>query len=113
MLSRSVARKSNPGLHERGALEHVRWQVDLGAVFDEPAFADALAGFRRLYGVAPLRVLCAPDVLQRAAALFARSGDDALARNLRVDGIPLVGSIVAPGTIVFEGEVDEERMGDW
>jgi len=66
-----------------------------------------------MYGVAPLRIVCAPDVLQRAAALFARSGDAALSRELRFEGIPLVSAIVAPGTIVFEGEVDEERMGDW
>ncbi|MGB8264927.1 MAG: hypothetical protein WCE44_01215 [Candidatus Velthaea sp.] len=61
----------------------------------------------------PLRVLCAPDVLVRAAALYAHSPDDALSCDLRFEGIPLVGAIVAPGTIVFEGEVDEERMGDW
>jgi hypothetical protein len=66
-----------------------------------------------MYGVAPQRIVCAPDVLQRAAALFARGGDDALSRDLRVEGVPLVSAIVAPGTIVFEGEVDEERMGDW
>jgi hypothetical protein len=94
-------------------MENVRWQVALGAAYDDAAFAEALTGFRRMYGVAPLRIVCAPDVLQRAAALFARSGDDALARELRFDGIPLVSAVVAPGTIVFEGEVDEERMGDW
>jgi hypothetical protein len=66
-----------------------------------------------MYHVRPLRVLCAPDVLQRCAELFARSGDDALARNLRFDHVPLTSAVLAPGTIVFEGEVDEERMGDW
>ncbi len=91
----------------------MRWQVALGARYDDAAFAEALSGFRRLYGVAPLRIVCAPDVLQQAATLFARSSDDALSRDLRFDGIPLVSAIVAPGTIVFEGEVDEERMGDW
>jgi hypothetical protein len=94
-------------------LEHVRWQVEIGASYDDAAFTEALIGFRRMYGVAPLRVVCAPDVLQRAASLFARSGDDALSRELRFEGIPLVSAVVAPGTIVFEGEVDEERMGDW
>ena len=94
-------------------MERVRWQVALGASYDDAAFAEALIGFRRLYGVAPARILCAPDVLQRAAVLFARSADAALARELRFEGIPLARAIVAPGTIVFEGEVDEERMGDW
>ena len=94
------------------ALERVRWTVALGASFDEPAFEVALAGFRRLYNVAPVRVLCAPDVLGRFAALTG-SSDDALQRDLRYDGLPVVSAILAPGTIVFEGEVDEERMGDW
>lgn len=58
-------------------------------------------------------MLCAPDVLQRYAVLYARSGDDALSRRLRFEGIPLESAIVKPGTIVFEGNVDEARMGDW
>ena len=81
--------------------------------FGEPAFEAALGGFRRLYHVLPQRVLCAPDVLGRFAALYARSADDALSRRLEYAGIPLESAIVAPGTIVFEGDVDEERMGDW
>jgi hypothetical protein len=81
--------------------------------FDEAAFETAFAGFRRLYHVRPERVLCAPDVLQRYAVLYARSADDALACCLRFEGIPLESAIVRPGTIVFEGSVDEERMGDW
>jgi len=91
----------------------VRWTVALGARFDEPAFEMALAGFRRMYNVAPERVLCAPDVLSRFAALMSRSPEDAMNRDLRYDGVPVVSAILAPGTIVFEGEVDEERMGDW
>jgi hypothetical protein len=94
-------------------LESVRWTVALGAAFDDAAFERAFARFRELYHVRPQRVLCAPDVLSRYAAVFARTADDALARALRHDGIPLAGAILAPGTIVFEGEVDEERMGDW
>jgi hypothetical protein len=85
----------------------------LGAAFDEARFAEARAGFRRLYNVAPQRVLCAPDVLARFAALHARSGDDAFTHELRHEGLPVVAAILAPGTIVFEGEVDEGRMGDW
>jgi len=91
----------------------VRWTVTLGTAFDEVAFERALAGFRRLYNVAPERVLCAPDVLGRFAALMERSSDDALRRDMRYDGLPVVSAILPPGTIVFEGEVDEERMGDW
>jgi hypothetical protein len=52
-------------------------------------------------------------VLVRFATLMARSSDDAMQRALRYDGVPVVSAILAPGTIVFEGEVDEERMGDW
>ncbi len=82
--------------------------------FDEPAFEAAFAGFRRLYHVRPERVLCAPDVLQRFGALYARSSDAALnGTRLRFEGIPLESAIVRPGIIVFEGHVDEERMGDW
>jgi len=91
----------------------VRWTVALGASFDEAALDAAFAGFRRLYNVAPARVLCAPDVLARLAALTARSADNALRRELRYGGVPAVSAILAPGTIVFEGEVDEARMGDW
>ncbi|HEX3468170.1 MAG TPA: hypothetical protein VHT05_08850 [Candidatus Elarobacter sp.] len=98
----------------------MRWTVTLGTSFDGPRFDAALAGFRRLYNVAPFRVLCAPDVLARFAALTAGSSDDALPLSpelatgvLHYDSLPVVSAILAPGTIVFEGEVDEERMGDW
>ncbi len=94
-------------------LERVRWQVALGPNFDERAFEAAFDGFRRLYHVRPERVLCAPDVLQRYAALYARSADAALSRTVRFAGIALESAIVTPGTIIFEGLVDEERMGDW
>jgi len=63
--------------------------------------------------VPPERILCAPDVLQRYAALYARSADAALARRLTFEGIALESAIVPAGTVVFEGRVDEERMGDW
>ena len=91
----------------------MRWTVALGTAFDEAAFERALAGFRRMYNVAPERVLCAPNVLGRFAALMGRSEDDAHLRALRYAGVPVVSAILPPGTIVFEGEVDEERMGDW
>lgn len=98
---------------KEATLERVRWTVALGTSFDDIAFERAFTGFRQLYHVRPERVLCAPDVLSRYAAVFARTAADAVNRDLRYDGIPLVSAILAPGTIVFEGEVDEERMGDW
>jgi hypothetical protein len=98
---------------ERPPLERVRWQAVLAPDFDEAAFEDAFAGFRRLYHVRPERVLCAPDVLQRFATLYARSPDDALSRRLHYEGIALESAVLRPGTIAFEGHVDEERMGDW
>ncbi len=91
----------------------MRWTVVLGTSFDEAAFEHAFTRFRQLYHVRPSRVLCAPDVLARYAAVYARTPEDAHRRDLRHDGMPLAGAILAPGTIVFEGEVDEERMGDW
>ncbi len=87
--------------------------MTLGAAFDEADLARAFEGFRRLYNVAPERVLCAPDVLARVAALTARSADDALRRDLRYGGVAVASAVLAPGTIVFEGEVDDVRMGDW
>jgi hypothetical protein len=63
--------------------------------------------------VPPERVLCAPGVLQRYAALYARSSDDALSRRLRFAGIALESAVLRAGTVIFEGNVDEERMGDW
>lgn len=87
--------------------------MTLGASFGDDELDRAFAGFRRLYNVAPERVLCAPDVLGRLAAVTARSADDALTRELRYAGVAVASAILAPGTIVFEGHVDEERMGDW
>lgn len=74
-----------------------------------------------MYNVAPERVLCAPDVLRRYAALFARGADDAEPvpsfvdgrRSLRHDGVELAAAVLPPGTIVVEGEVDDVKMGDW
>ena len=98
----------------RATLERVHWTVDLGERFDDAAFDEAFTGFRRLYHVRPERVLCAPGVLARYALLFARSVEDAHGGHaLRYDGIPLQSAILKPGTIIFEGEVDEEQMGDW
>lgn len=91
----------------------MHWTVALGARFDEDEFGRALEGFRRLYNVAPLRVLCAPDVLTRFARLHSPAPDAAHRRDLLHRGLPVVAAVLPPGTICFEGEVDEERMGDW
>jgi hypothetical protein len=94
-------------------LERVRRTVSVGTSFELAALEDALLGFHRLYNVRPDRVLCAPDVLLRLAALTARGGDDALRRDLRWSGIRVTSAILAPGTLVLEGEVDDVKMGDW
>ncbi len=92
----------------------MHWTVALGERFDDATFENAFTGFRRLYHVRPARVLCAPDVLTRYAFLFSRSVEDAHGGHaLRYDGIPLESAILKPGMIIFEGEVDEEQMGDW
>ncbi len=85
----------------------------MGRAFGVEAFEDAFAGFRRLYHVRPDRVLCAPDVLVRYCALYDRSPDAALNRRLLFEGVALESAVVSPGTVIFEGSVDEERMGDW
>jgi len=95
-------------------VEHVRREVRLGAGFDGAAFARAFAVFRQTYNVAPLRALCAPDVLARFCELSDRAGSvHQHSTRLRFEGVPLVAAILAPGTLAVEGEVDEERMGDW
>jgi hypothetical protein len=85
----------------------------LGPDFGADAFDDAFAAFRRTYNVAPQRVWCAPDVLVRFAALFARGSDDAMRHELRYAGILVGAGVLAPGMIVVEGEVDDVKMGDW
>jgi hypothetical protein len=52
-------------------------------------------------------------VLDRYCRLFERGDDAARVREVRFRGIPLYAAVLASGTIVFEGEVDEARMGDW
>ncbi|MDP9017097.1 MAG: hypothetical protein M3N19_02095 [Candidatus Eremiobacteraeota bacterium] len=66
-----------------------------------------------MYQVRPLRVLCSPDVLERFCTLFERSSDVAQNREVCYEGVPLSAAILSPGMVAFEGDVDEERMGDW
>jgi hypothetical protein len=96
-------------------LEHVRREIQLGPRFSRQAFERAFKRFLELYGVRPLRASCSPDVLARYCALFERSEVVAHQPSGRVayEGVPLVAAVLAPGTIVFEGEVEETRMGDW
>lgn len=98
---------------EEAPLERVRREVRLGRGFSSADFERALASFRELYNVAPAVVCCSPDVLDRYCALFSRSRDAARHIDIVHDGIPLVAAVLAPGTVAFEGDVDENRMGDW
>ena len=95
-----------------GHLERVRCEVRLEPRFDEAAFAAAFARFRRLYNVAPLQALCSADVLFRLEELAASRGER-LEPRIRYGGVPLSAEILPPGLLVLEGEVDEDRMGDW
>ena len=85
----------------------------MGRGFSVADFLRALTSFRQLYNVPPSVVRCSPDVLDRYGALFARAGETAHAARLFHEGIPLVAAVLPPGTIAFEGDVDENRMGDW
>ncbi|GAC1388146.1 MAG: hypothetical protein NVSMB31_01640 [Vulcanimicrobiaceae bacterium] len=100
-------------LLEGPTLEHVRREVRLGRQFTPAEFERAFSKFRQMYQVRPVRVLCSPDVLERFCALFERSVDVAHSREIRYEGIPLCAAILSPGMVAFEGDVDEERMGDW
>jgi len=93
----------------------VRREVAVGRTFTEETFERAFARFREMYNVAPLRVLCAPDVLSRYCLLFEPSENFAHGQSgrARYAGVPLEAAVIRPGTIALEGEVDEERMGDW
>ena len=76
-------------LAEDRHLEHVRREVRLGR-----------------------HVLCSPDVLDRYCEIYRLSGE-AHRREVRFEGLPVVASVMPPGTVAFEGEVDQDRMGDW
>jgi hypothetical protein len=96
-------------------VEHVRREVRLGPGFSSNDFERAFQHFVEFYNVPPLRIACPPDVLSRFGTLFERSGEAAhrASGRLAYQGVPLVAAVLPRGTIAFEGEVDEERMGDW
>lgn len=66
----------------------------------------------KTYNVQPDVAHCSPDVLDRYCRLFERAGD-AVRREVRFRGVPVYAAVLPAGTVVFEGEVDEDRMGDW
>jgi hypothetical protein len=94
-------------------LEHVRREVRLGAEFAAEAFERAFDRFMQIYNVAPAIARCSPDVLERYCRLFERGDDVARHREVRFRGIPLYAAVLPAGTIAFEGDIDEDRMGDW
>ena len=95
-------------------MERVRRETILGEGYDAAAPGRALRRFREFYGVPPERAIAAPDVIARYCELTgvaAASHQQSL--RLAIEGVPLYAAVVEPGTIVFEGDVDEDRMGDW
>jgi hypothetical protein len=84
----------------------------LGRHFSPAEFERAFRSFQQLYQVRPSRVLCSPDVLERYCELYLASGDGHR-RHVRFEGVRVSAAIIAPGTVAFEGEVDQDRMGDW
>jgi hypothetical protein len=56
---------------------------------------------------------CSPDVLERYCRLFERGNEAAHRREVRFRDVPVYAAVLPAGTVVFEGEVDEDRMGDW
>lgn len=85
----------------------------MGRGFSAAEFLRALASFRELYNVPPSVVRCSPDVLDRYCRLFVGDDESAHAGHVLHEGIPLAAAVLPPGTIAFEGDVDENRMGDW
>jgi len=94
-------------------LERVRREVRLGFGFSAEDFKRAFAGFRQIYNCDPTLVACSPDVLERYCRLFEGGDPGASARALRYDDVALAAAVLPPGTVAFEGDVDEGRMGDW
>ncbi|HET9030962.1 MAG TPA: hypothetical protein VFN49_12385 [Candidatus Aquilonibacter sp.] len=91
----------------------MRREVRLGSNFGPESFERAFDRFVQIYNVPPTLARCSPDVLSRFCRLF-ESGDDAgRHREVRFRGVPIYAAVMAAGTIAFEGDVDEDRMGDW
>jgi hypothetical protein len=86
--------------------------VHLGRHFSSAEFERAFRSFAQMYQTPPTQVLCSPDVLDRYCELYGRSGE-AHRRPMQHDGVRISASIMPPGMVAFEGEVDAGRMGDW
>jgi hypothetical protein len=91
----------------------VRREVRLGPEFAVEAFERAFERFVQTYNVPPSVARCSPDVLDRFCRLFESTGEAARHREVRYHGIPIFAAVLPEGIIAFEGEVDEDRMGDW
>ncbi|HVA28563.1 MAG TPA: hypothetical protein VNF68_10305 [Candidatus Baltobacteraceae bacterium] len=91
----------------------MRREVRLETNFAAEAFEAAFDRFAQIYNVPPALARCSPDVLARYCRLFEAGDDAARRREVRFRGVPLFAAVLPVGTIAFEGEVDEERMGDW
>jgi len=100
-------------LGKGATLEHVRREIRIGETFSVADFERAFLSFGQMYQTRPSQVLCSPDVLERYCALFERGPDVAQRREVRFEGVRMVAAVLPSGMIAFEGEVDEERMGDW
>jgi len=85
----------------------------LEARFGPGEFERAYESFVSTYNVAPNVGRCSPDVLDRFCRLFELGDEAARREQVRFKNVPLFAAILASGTVVFEGEVDEDRMGDW
>jgi hypothetical protein len=91
----------------------VRREVRLGADFAAESFERAFDRFVQIYNVPPSIARCSPDVLTRFCRLFEAGDDAARRREVRFRGVPIYAAVMPEGTIAFEGDVDEGRMGDW
>ena len=94
-------------------LENVRRELQLDARFAPEEFERAFESFVQTYNVRPSIARCSPDVLDRYCRLFEHNEDASCRREVRFRNVPLHAAVLPAGTVVFEGEVDEDRMGDW
>ena len=98
---------------EEAYLERVAREIRLEGQFAAAEFERAFDSFVQTYNVPPSLARCAPDVLERYCVLFEHGNEAARRREVRFRGVPIHAAVLPGGTIVFEGEVDEDRMGDW
>jgi hypothetical protein len=91
----------------------VRREVRLGSNFGPEALERAFDRFVQTYNVRPMLARCSLDVLSRYCRLFEGGEDEARIREVRFRDTPIYAAVLPAGTIAFEGDVDEDRMGDW